>query len=184
MKQPVYRCEDLIHLFDHLFSETENTVLLGGYDEPLYLPASISQTRHQLMFTKDYFASALHEIAHWCIAGPKRRVLQDFGYWYKPAGRDANDQKCFERAEARPQALEWLFTLATGRDFHLSVDNLHNSDASTDHFASLVRGQALDLISNGLPARASRFREGLSNFYGQNRDLPDVDCVMRYRFTI
>ncbi|GAM69307.1 transporting ATPase [Vibrio sp. JCM 19236] len=26
----------------------------------------------------------MHEIAHWCVAGPKRRLLEDFGYWYEP----------------------------------------------------------------------------------------------------
>ncbi len=41
----------------------------------------------------DFFASALHEISHWCVAGKARREQVDFGYWYCPDGRDAMTQK-------------------------------------------------------------------------------------------
>ena len=184
MKALEYKCDDLVDLFNHLFSATENTVLIGGNDEPYYLPASTSQSCHQLMFTKDYFASALHEISHWCIAGPERRLQKDFGYWYKPDCRDAHEQQAFQQAEARPQALEWLLTLATGRDFHLSLDNLQDSEASADEFGSLVREQTLELVTNGLPERAAMFRESLCDFYHQQRALPDIEYVKSYRFTL
>jgi elongation factor P hydroxylase len=59
---------------------------------------------------KDYLASALHEVAHWCLAGVERRKLEDYGYWYSPDGRSRGEQSAFENVEARPQALEWILS--------------------------------------------------------------------------
>ena len=56
--------------------------LVGGFDEPLYLPATDSRAA-EIRFRSDYPSSALHEVAHWCLAGARRRALQDYGYWYQ-----------------------------------------------------------------------------------------------------
>jgi elongation factor P hydroxylase len=100
---------DLITIFNHLFDAPENTVLIGGAQEPLYIPGN---DKNRIYFRFDYFASALHEVAHWCLAGKKRRQSEDYGYWYKPDGRDAAWQVRFEEVEVKPQALECIFSAA------------------------------------------------------------------------
>ena len=71
------KVEELTAIFNDLFSDSLNTHLEGGADEPLYLPASYSCKHNRLIFCQDYISSALHEIAHWCLAGEKRRNLID-----------------------------------------------------------------------------------------------------------
>ena len=85
-------CEQLIAAFDDCFLETFNTRLVGGAEEPLYLP-STKTLPARIFFRSDYVSSALHEISHWCIAGEKRRDQEDYGYWYETDTRDeANEQ--------------------------------------------------------------------------------------------
>src|SRR5690606_24572189 len=106
---------DVKHLeqnFNLLFREQERTILCSGAEEPLYQPADNDHDCHIIYSTHDYFSSALHEISHWCIAGKQRRSLLDYGYWYEPDGLTAEQQFLFEQVEVKPQALEWLFTLA------------------------------------------------------------------------
>lgn len=66
----------------------------------------MSQRKFNLLMV---FNSALHEISHWTIAGAKRRLLPDLGYWYAPDGRTKEQQDLFEQVEIKPQAIEWLF---------------------------------------------------------------------------
>ena len=150
-------------LFDDLFSGAENTCLRGGADEPLYEPPSAG--RHALIhYRLDYASSALHEVAHWCIAGPERRQRVDYGYWYAPDGRTAHQQQRFQSVEVRPQALEWCFSQAVGLPFRLSLDNLDTplpADAGRA-FAEGVIATAQRLRDDGMPPRAERFFEALS----------------------
>ncbi|MBS9779085.1 MAG: elongation factor P hydroxylase [Moraxellaceae bacterium] len=131
----------LIALFNDLFVE-QNVILVHvsdeGKDEPEYLPATNNQPA-KICFAHGYFASALHEISHWTIAGKQRRKLNDFGYWYAPDGRSEEQQRQFEQFEIKPQAIECLFTLACGRPFQVSQDNL-SADFETKNstFASDV----------------------------------------------
>ena len=67
-------CAELCQIFDALFLATENTRLLPGGEEPVYLPADASCAHDRIVFRHDYVASALHEIAHWCIAGAARQL--------------------------------------------------------------------------------------------------------------
>ena len=110
--QFTFDCARLEAVFARCFARTENTRLVGGAAEPLYQPAGKGNGPHSLYFREDYFASALHEVAHWCIAGIERRQRVDFGYWYAPEGRSDDQQRAFESVEVRPQALEWYFSLA------------------------------------------------------------------------
>ena len=89
------RLQRINQLFDDLFLHTESTLLVGGGDEPLYIPATVANTPHQLVFRQNFVSSALHEIAHWCIAGKQRRLQRDFGYWYQPDGRSIDQQAQF-----------------------------------------------------------------------------------------
>ena len=110
----------LIRLFDNVFGVSDNTVLIGGANEPFYQPGS----PHRIYFRADYFRSALHEVAHWSVAGQRRRELPDYGYWYSPEGRDDDQQQAFFMVEARPQAIERCFCEALGVAFSPSVDNV------------------------------------------------------------
>ena len=74
--------------------------------------------------------------------------MPDFGYWYAPDGRSAAQQQAFERVEIKPQALECLFTLACGRTFQVSQDNLFAEfDTQGSTFASDVYRQAQQYIA-------------------------------------
>ncbi|MEH6564504.1 MAG: elongation factor P hydroxylase [Halopseudomonas sp.] len=160
-----YHCDDLVTLFDHCFAGDYNTRLQGGFSEPEYLPADAEASYHRIHFTRDYFRSALHEVAHWCVAGPQRRLLPDFGYWYAPDGRSAEEQGAFEQVEVKPQALEWLFCAAAGHRFDVSTDNLNGETTDAAPFRAKVHAQALAYLQAALPARPARFVEALLAFY-------------------
>ena len=161
-----FHCNDLIELFNGLFEQSENTILLGNAEEPLYLPSDEKSPFNRIIFTRDYFASALHEIAHWCIASPERRKLVDYGYWYYPEGRNAEQQALFEQAEVKPQALESLFSQVAGAPFIISQDNLSAGHmGGSAAFEQKIAEQVQRYLSQGLPARAESFKNSLVNFY-------------------
>lgn len=170
-----HRLDDVIALFDGLFQDTFNTRLVRGGDEPLYRPADAGCSFHRVIFAHGFYASALHEISHWCIAGERRRRFEDYGYWYLPDGRDAEQQRAFEAAEVAPQALELLFTRACGRPFNVSVDNL-GGEAEVDRVAFLARveARASRYEREGLPPRAAVFQAALAAFYREGRSLDEA----------
>ncbi len=151
----------LERIFASCFEAEYRTILEGGGDEPLYVPADSEARPHRVIYREDYFASALHEVAHWCLAGRTRRAKPDYGYWYAPDGRDAQQQAAFERAEARPQALEWIFSDACGFAFTLSADNLEGGFGPSASFRSAVDAARARFGADGLPSRAARFRAAL-----------------------
>ncbi|GEA13332.1 elongation factor P hydroxylase [Alteromonas sp. KUL49] len=148
--------EVLIRLFNSEFSDF-NTRLVLGEDEPIYLPANDQTPYHQIVFAHGYFSSALHEIAHWCIAGAKRRLQEDYGYWYCPDGRDELQQAEFEKVEVKPQAIEWAFTAASGRKFQVSTDNLNGAEPDREAFTGAVKAQLVAYLMGNFPPRAWRF---------------------------
>ncbi len=152
---------DLIRLFDELFAEQHNTRLVAGDGEPIYLPADHDCEFNRVVFAHGYFASAMHEVAHWCVAGPTRRQLEDFGYWYRPDGRTSEQQAEFEQMEVKPQAMEWHFMQACGRKFHASADNLSGQAHDDTDFRHAVAKQARDYSINGLPQRAQAWADAL-----------------------
>jgi elongation factor P hydroxylase len=159
----------LERVFSDCFADSWNTQLCGGAEEPFYQPAVTSGEYHALFYRHDYFASALHEVAHWCIAGPQRRQQPDFGYWYTPETRSAEQQRAFEAVECRPQALEWFFSRACGYRFTVSIDNLELArigkiDAVA--FQRCVLEQALTWQAEGLPGRAIVFYRALCCEFG------------------
>ena len=153
-------------------------MLEGGVNEPYYQPASTGSDMHRLFYRSDYFASALHEVAHWCIAGERRRQLPDFGYWYAPDGRSPQQQLAFESVEAKPQALEWFFSMACGYRFRISVDNLDAAQAGqydNGPFRQRVLAQARAWQQGRLPPRAELFFHALSREFATGlkpEDLP------------
>lgn len=164
----------LERLFSGCFHQRYRTRLLGGAAEPLYLPATDSQDA-RIYYREDFAASALHEVAHWCIAGPQRRQLEDYGYWYAPDGRDAAQQRAFESVEVKPQALEWHFALAAGVPFNISVDNLQAPDSGDDAFAAAVVQQARRWSREPLPPRAAIFRRALAQHFRRD-ECPSPRC--------
>ncbi len=168
IEQIRFESRQLELIFDGCFADSENTRLYGGANEPLYQPAPSPSEVNRLYYREDYFASALHEISHWCIAGVERRKSVDFGYWYAPEGRNAEQQSAFEAVEVKPQALEWLFSRACGYRFRVSVDNFTDCGAlpDTTDFCARVFEQARLWQQTGLPARADQFFQSLSAHFG------------------
>ncbi|MBT00200.1 MAG: ATPase [Oceanospirillaceae bacterium] len=158
---------DLIAIFNSLFLGPYNTELVEGDDEPIYRPADDEHRHHRIIFAHGFFASALHEIAHWCVAGPERRTLVDFGYWYKPDGRTEQEQAEFERVEVQPQAYEWILTRSAGRRFNFSADNLSAGLGASDQFKRNVHRRVDQLLEEGLPPRVDQLSLALRRFYDQ-----------------
>ncbi|CAM4226168.1 elongation factor P hydroxylase [Vibrio astriarenae] len=173
-----HQYQDLIRLFDQTFYETFNTRLELGGDEPIYLPADKSVTHHRIVFARGFYASALHEIAHWCVAGPERRLLEDFGYWYEPDGRTAQVQAEFEQVEIRPQAYEWILSLSAGFPFNVSCDNLHgNFEPDRIAFMRKVHGEVMSILASGLPPRVAALSNALRDFYNIPELTPEQFMV-------
>lgn len=159
----------LERVFNDCFADSWNTQLFGGADEPFYQPAVISGEYHALFYRHDYFASALHEVAHWCIAGAQRRQQPDFGYWYTPENRNVEQQRAFEAVECKPQVLEWFFSRACGYRFQVSADNLELArmgKLDTVAFQRQVLAQALTWQTEGFPERAGVFFRALCREFG------------------
>lgn len=166
-----HRLEDVIALFDGLFMPRYQTRLVRGGDEPLYLPADEASPWHRVIFARGFYTSALHEVSHWCIAGARRRGLEDYGYWYLPDGRDARQQRDFEAVEVAPQALERLFSRACDLPFNVSVDNLGEVEVDREGFQARVEARAERYLREGLPGRAAAFRRALAAFYRDGASL-------------
>jgi len=167
---------DLETLFKQCFYKDYQTLLIGGADEPLYRPATSDDMPHCLFYRADYFASALHEIAHWCIAGAKRRQQEDWGYWYCPDGRSPEQQRAFESVEVKPQAVEWMLSVAAGAPFRISSDNLLGSGNKIEEggtFKSAVVAQVQCYRQGALPSRAQQFFLALSEHYGTAEPLAE-----------
>ena len=128
-------------------------------------PLDPTDPYHQIIFAHGYYASALHEISHWCIAGKERRLLEDFGYWYEPDGRNEQQQKVFESVEIKPQAIEWAFCIAANKKFNVSADNLNGAEADVEAFKALVYKQVQCYLQKGFPQRAQMFIDALARFY-------------------
>lgn len=170
--------QDLIRLFEHCFAASHNTRLVGGAAEPVYLPADAREPMHRIVFTLDYFRSALHEVAHWCVAGAERRQQMDYGYWYAPDGRSAEQQAAFEQVEVKPQALEWLFCEAAGHRFRVSLDNLSGEATDPTPFSQRVVAQVAEYLNSGIPERPACYIDALLNHYRPGHALTPGDFTL------
>lgn len=157
--------QELINIFNQLFLNSHNTELVKGDVEPIYLPANEQRRHHQIVFAHGYFASALHEVSHWLVAGEARRLLEDFGYWYCPDGRDKQTQLSFEAVEVKPQAIEWALALACGFKFNVSSDNLDGWQSDRLAFQHRVHIEALQLLAAGFNSRTQLLLDALAKYY-------------------
>ena len=164
-------------VFDRCFAGDYRTQLCGGAEEPLYVPAGSQGELHTVWYREDFARSALHEAAHWCIAGDARRQLDDYGYWYEPDGRNEVQQREFERVESRPQALEWFFAMAAGLPFRVSIDNLSGGDIDDFPFAWPYGSGRIATRPKGCPRGRSVFGgRWLWRFVSRWRSIPAVCC--------
>ena len=162
---PELHYRDLITLFDTTFYALYNTRLIKGTDEPIYIPSSEYCNYNQIVFAHGYFASALHEISHWCLAGSSRRLLEDYGYWYIADGRNAKQQKAFENVEVVPQAIEWIIAVAAGFDYKVSADNLSGIEIDRAGFQHQIYDQVKTFLEDGLSPRTQSLVIALQKFY-------------------
>ena len=161
--RPEPQSQQVEAVFHACFGLGYRTRLVGGALEPQYLPAGPADDWHRVIYREDFVASALHEIAHWCIAGTNRRTLPDYGYWYEPDGRSAGQQLEFEQVEVMPQAIEWHFSLAAGVGFRVSEDNLGGERANrSTGFARSICARARQYAEQRQPPRALLFRDALA----------------------
>ena len=160
--------EQICETFNRCFALSQ-VKLVGGAFEPLYEPGGQESC---IYFREDYASSALHEIAHWCIAGADRRQQPDYGYWYRDK-RDLKQQRTFESVEVKPQALEWVFSVAAGIDFRVSCDNFDASTLNMAGFSSEVHAAVIALL-DGLPPRGERFIHALVAQTGNQQALKNV----------
>ena len=160
---------------EHLNSDVLSpycTRLIGGYREPFY-KAPVEGMPAEIRFTCDYERSALHELAHWCIAGEQRRKLDDFGYWYEPDGRTLSQQHLFFNVEIRPQAIEKHFCDALEIYFEVSADNLGNfPQKQLNQFSQRVYTQYTRYLVSGFPSRANKIYHCLCDWYQAQNNHP------------
>jgi elongation factor P hydroxylase len=163
------KLDKLITLFNQLFLVQENTVIQGGASEPFY-QAATQGSPAVIYFREDFLSSALHEIAHWCIAGRSRRNKDDYGYWYEPDDRSAEQQLEFEKVEVKPQALEWTLALACNHKFHFSADNTNENIQVSDSFKDKVMALKDNyLAGKNLPSRARQLITELERAFNGNK---------------
>ena len=160
-----FKVSDIQNIFNDTFKSSLKTELIFGHDEPFYECSKSDQETHKIYSRSDFFASALHEIAHWCIAGVARREQDDYGYWYSPDGRDIDKQREFEKVEIRPQAIEKAFSNACTYPFKVSADNLELEDYDTREFELSVGKQFQIFEETRYPNRAQIFIDKLNDFY-------------------
>ncbi len=165
----------VIDVFNQCFKDDLKTELVRGGQEPVYIPRSQYYPWNRVIFAHGYYASALHEISHWCIAGEKRRRLVDFGYWYNPDGRTPEQQSEFAKVEIKPQALEWILSRSACFKFRVSLDNLHGDvseqSTSTVQFKNDIYAQVQQYILHGLPKRAKLLSDTLIEKYRRHEPL-------------
>ena len=129
--------ETISDLFNNAFEKKYRVRLIGGAAEPIYLPPTDEKTG-AICFREDFASSALHEVAHWCLAGRDRRKMVDFGYEYISPPRDEVAQIIFLQAETRVQGLERLFSEVSGVSFSASLDNLDCDEVNMKKMPKLV----------------------------------------------
>ncbi|WP_372655412.1 elongation factor P hydroxylase [Halobacteriovorax sp.] len=160
-----HQIKDLQAIFHNTFGEEYNISLEYGADEPFYYAAKKAAEKNILYCREDFYASALHEIAHWSLAGAERRKLDDYGFWYSPDGRDLEKQLEFERVEVKPQAIEKAFSEACSYPFKASVDNLSLENYDPSSFINNINKQFSIYQQTKFPLRAQRFINALEQFY-------------------
>lgn len=157
--------EQIKVVFEREFAVDYGVILQGGASEPYYRPAAAGEPAC-ICYTHDYPASALHELSHWCLASEAQLAMPDWGLWYIPDGRSVAQQQRFQAAEARIQALEWILSVAAGRPFRESSDNLGGEYLDETEFKDAIYRRVQQCCEQGLPPRATRLFAALAQARG------------------
>lgn len=157
---------EIIEIFNQGVGKAFGTELIETSGDPLYLPQGDCGKPSRIYFANGFVQSAFHEIAHWCIAGPGRRKLEDYGYWYDPDGRSVERQQEFQKFEAKNQGLEWHMYSTVDLPFHVSFDNLSQGICDQSSFARSIRTNALIFHHLGMPPRARTFIRDVCEYFG------------------
>jgi len=152
-------CRFLIDVFSNIFPALK---IIGGAGEPFY-EAPSDGPEAKLYFRSNYPRSLLHEMSHYCLAGNRRRKMDDFGYWYSPCGRSSEEQYQFELVEARPQGLEKAMCEIVGLDFLPSLDDFSGSDPSSEFLKKL--DEAYIEMKTNPPPTPKKALAGLRSFF-------------------
>ncbi|WP_422381821.1 elongation factor P hydroxylase [Marinicellulosiphila megalodicopiae] len=148
-------------LTDALSQILPEVLIEGGADEPFYKAAK-NNDKAKIIYRSNYPRSLLHELSHYCLAGNRRRNIDDFGYWYSPCGRSFEEQQRFELVEARPQGLEKVMCELVGLKFSPSLDDFSGMPNS-QMFLKKLEESYQEMTSNP-PSTASKVLEGLKLF--------------------
>lgn len=151
----------IINSFNTSFKSDHKTILVGGAEEPFYQPRDTEDACSIVFFREDFISSALHEVAHWCLAGRERRKVADYGYWYEPH-RDEIAQNKFEEVEVKPQSIEWILSTAAGASFCVSADNLDLQVHCDRAFREKVQLTTKNYLLSGLPKRVGQMASALA----------------------
>ena len=155
-------CQYLINVFMAVFP---GLTIKGGAEEPFYAAPKVNVSAI-VHFRSNYPRSLLHEVSHFCLAGDKRRNIDDFGYWYSPCGRTPEQQLRFEIAEARPQGLEWAMCEIVGIKFSPSLDDFSGRPPSENFLQHLYI--AYEEMLKNPPPTAQKALLGLTNYRNNN----------------
>lgn len=169
-------CQSLIIAFTVILPDL---IIKGDAEEPYY-QAPQGENNAILYFRGNFPRSLLHEVSHYCLAGEQRRGLDDFGYWYSPCGRTAEEQQRFEIVEARPQGLEKLLCEISGIKFTPSLDDFSGRPSSENFLKNLDLAYQEMLLSP--PPTANIVLAGLRRYWKCNgfaslHQLTELDTV-------
>lgn len=154
-------CQYLINAFANIFP---NLTFKGGAEEPYY-SAPKGGMNAIIHFRSNYPRSLLHEVSHYCLAGDRRRDIDDFGYWYSECGRTKEEQQRFETVEVRPQGLEKAMCDIVGIKFSPSLDDFSGRPPS-DIFLQGLEDAYCEMVSNP-PSTAQKVLSGLMSYKGR-----------------
>jgi len=177
---------DICGCFNRAFRGEFLVHMVGGAQEPSYRPAPDRQINKweernlhggagvlegthlveaQIFCREDFAQSALHEAAHWLIATPGQRRLEDYGHLYIPPPRKPGAQARFYAAELPVQALECWLSRHAGLRFQASADDPDCVLSALANFQQTVEQLATwyDTAVGGLwvPPLASRLADFL-----------------------
>lgn len=152
-------------------------LLIGGAAEPVYLPATAARPAW-IRYARDHAASVLHELAHWCQAGPAARCHEDYGLAYEPPPRDSAAQRRFYAAEVPVQALEKLLSEAVGLPFRCSDDNPGVAlGPERGEFEARVDAACEDLRRQGPDATTGAVLDALTGGWWADRAAARGSCA-------
>ena len=169
------KSQEITNLFHRIFKENYKTIIVKGEYEPFYKAAKSDCAFHEIIYANDSLSSLLHELSHWFIAGNARRMQDDYGYWYLEKRKTNKEQNDFFKSEVKPQALEWILSMAADHHFQFSIDNFYIEELTgIDKFKSDVLEQVKIYLNGNIEKRAKIFIQELQKKYQSDLYLSEA----------